>query len=71
MLKLNRGDTMGISEFYSILIGVLAGGIITVYKDNINRKNHVIDKNKIRRLSKLNIKNMPSINVRAKQITVC
>lgn len=60
---------MDISSFYSILFGLLAGGIITVYKDNINRKNYVIDKDKIRRLSKLNIKNIPSMNVKGKYST--
>lgn len=60
---------MDISAFYSILVGALAGGIITIYKDNMNRKRHVIDKNKIRRLSKLNIKNIHSVDVRVKYTT--
>lgn len=50
----------------SFLIGILTSGILKIYTDNINKKRHVIDREKVRRLSKLDIKKIPYVDVRQK-----
>ncbi len=50
----------------SILAGMFAAGIINIYKDNLNKKNYVIDKNKVKKLSKLDLKKIPVKDVKIK-----
>lgn len=50
----------------SFLLGLLMGGVLKVYEYNINKKRHVINRDKVKMLSKLNIQNIPYINVREK-----
>lgn len=57
---------MDIGIFNSVLAGLLIGGVIRVYSNNINKKRHIIDKNKVRRLTELNIKKVPLKNKRLK-----
>ena len=48
------------------LLGLLAGGTLKVYSDSLKEKRHIIDKNKVRRLSKLNINKVPFVDVKEK-----
>lgn len=57
---------MDMSLFNSVLIGMLVGGIINIYKDNLNKKSYAIDRNKVRRFLKTDIKKIPVKNVKLK-----
>lgn len=57
---------MEASLFNSFLMGMIVGGVIRIYNNNINKKRHVIDKNKTRTFTKLNMKNVPIKDVKAK-----
>lgn len=57
---------MDMSLFNSALIGMLVCGIINIYKDNLNKKSYAIDRNKVRRFLKADIKKVPVKNVKLK-----
>lgn len=52
----------------SVLFGLILSGVLKIYTDDINKKRHVLDKEKIRVLCKVNINKTPCINVKEKYI---
>ena len=57
---------MNLDLFNSFVMGIIAGGIINIYKDNLNKKRYIIDRNKVRRLCKLNISKIKVTDKKAK-----
>ncbi len=57
---------MNLDLFNSLVMGIIAGGIINIYKDNLNKKRYIIDRNKVRRLCKLNISKIKVTDKKAK-----